>query len=221
MNFVLLKHHNLNELGLIMLFHSYIPKCFWAKAFGTAVWLSNRIPFRVLGMESSLEMLLEEKLDYSTLRVFGCRCFLYLCKYAKTKFHLRCFYPPTWPCLHIMPVVFDESVFPFKEPNYHFSSMDKNVKITSFNEWLMGSSDTVTSSPPTFQGHTQSSHDKHSCRFSHNTYTSDEPTCYPWRRLTICPYILRVSNWRFSITNCAHSIKHFKTGFYNQGRTYM
>lgn len=52
------KHRNITELGLTMLFHEKVPKRFWVEAFGTAVWLINRLPTTVLNMKSPYELLL-------------------------------------------------------------------------------------------------------------------------------------------------------------------
>ena len=132
-----------------MLFHSGNPMRFWVEAFGTATWLINRLPSSVLGMKSPIEKLIGKQRNYSSLRVFGSRCFPYLRRIGRNKFDpkslpcvflgysefykgYRCFHPPTGKVYLSRDVVFDEKIFPFKKPGTLYSTCDENSDLTSF-----------------------------------------------------------------------------------------
>ncbi|KAF7142376.1 hypothetical protein RHSIM_Rhsim05G0026100 [Rhododendron simsii] len=149
------KHRNVTELGLTMLFAGHVPKRYWVEAFGTATWLINRQPTRVLNMLSPIEKLTGKKPNYASLRVFGSRCFPYLRDYAKNKFDpkslpcvflgysefykgYRCLYPPTGRVYLSRHVVFDERTFPFKEPSSLFSELSDHSELVSFHDWISG-----------------------------------------------------------------------------------
>lgn len=68
-----------------MLYHASMPKRFWGEAFGTTVWLINRQASQNLSWESPFFKLFNREPYYSSLRVFGCRCFPFLRDYAKSK----------------------------------------------------------------------------------------------------------------------------------------
>ncbi|KAK9229716.1 hypothetical protein WN944_022680 [Citrus x changshan-huyou] len=122
------KHKNITELGLTMLFHVGVPKRYWAEAFSTTTWLINRLPSAILAMKSPIEKLTGKKLDSSSLRVFGSRCFPCLRRITQNKFDpkslpcvflaygefykgSRCFHPPTGKVYLSRDVVFDEKTF--------------------------------------------------------------------------------------------------------------
>lgn len=149
------KRRNVTELGQTMLFHSGVPKRFWVETFGSAVWLINRLPSRVLDMHSPFAKLFNIQSDDSSLRVFGCQCFPYLHEYVKTKFDprllpcvfmgfshqfkgYRCFYPPTGRVYLSHHMVFDEITFSFKDPGTLYSSSNTDAEITSFHDWFTG-----------------------------------------------------------------------------------
>lgn len=149
------KHKNITELGLTMLFHAGVPKRFWVEAFSTATWLINRLPSAILAMKSPIEKLTGKKPDYSSLRVFGSRCFPCLRRITQNKFDpkslpcvflgysefykgYRCFHPPTGKVYLSRDVVFDEKTFPFMKPGILYSSCGEHTNLTSFNEWIAG-----------------------------------------------------------------------------------
>lgn len=80
------KHRHVVEHGLALLFHANVPKKYWVDAFMTSVFLINRTPSEKLKMKSPFSLLFGKEPDYSSLRVFGSRCFPYLREYAKNKF---------------------------------------------------------------------------------------------------------------------------------------
>ena len=106
------------------------PYRFWSDAFSTACFLINRLPSRVINMETPLERLLGEVPDYTFLKVFGCACWPHLRPYNHRKLEFRskqCVFlgyssiHKGYKCLHILTnrvyisrdIVFDETVFPF------------------------------------------------------------------------------------------------------------
>ena len=138
-----------------MLFHAGVPKRFWVKAFSTATWLINRLPSAILAMKSLIEKLTGKKHDYSSLRVFGSRCFPCLRRITQNKFDpkslpcvflgysefykgYRCFHPPTRKVYLSGDVVFNEKTFPFIKPGILYSSCGEHTNLTSFNEWIAG-----------------------------------------------------------------------------------
>lgn len=90
------KHRHIVETGLTMLFHAKLPLFLWIEAFMTAVFLINRLPNASLGNDIPFYKLYGQHADYSTLKVFGCKCFPYLRGNNKHKFQAK-----TFPCVFI------------------------------------------------------------------------------------------------------------------------
>jgi histone deacetylase 1/2 len=124
------KHRHIVETGLTLLAHAHVPFRFWSDAFSTACFLINRLPSRVINMQTPLERLLGEVPDYTFFKVFGCACWPHLRPYNKRKLEFRskqCMFlgysslHKGYKCLHIptnrvyisRDVDFDETVFPF------------------------------------------------------------------------------------------------------------
>ena len=145
----------MTELGLTMMFHAHVPKWFWVEAFGTAVWLINRLPSWILDTQSPYEKLFGKTPTYDSLHIFGCRCFPYLREYAQNKFDprslpcvfwryshqfkgYRCLHPPTGKVYLSRHVVFDENMLPFQKPGFLFSSINDTGELTIFDEWVSG-----------------------------------------------------------------------------------
>lgn len=113
-----------------MLIASNVPKRFWVEAFTTTVFLIYRMPSNNLAMNSPFSLLYGQELEYSSLQVFGCRCFPYLRNYSCDKLSphslpcvflgysdkykgYRCLHPPTHKLYISQHVVFDENTFPY------------------------------------------------------------------------------------------------------------
>jgi histone deacetylase 1/2 len=126
------KHRHIVETGLTLLSHASVPYRFWSDAFSTACFLINRLPSRVISMQTPLERLLGEIPDYTFLKVFGCACWPHLRPYNKRKLEFRskkyvflgysslhkgykCLHVPTNRVYISRDVIFDESVFPFSQ----------------------------------------------------------------------------------------------------------
>jgi histone deacetylase 1/2 len=126
------KHRNIVEVGLSLLAHAHMPLKFWDEAFSTATFLINRVPSKVINLDTPLERLFKRKPEYSFLRIFGCACWPNLRPYNSRKLQFRstrCAFigysnmHKGYKCLDISTgrvyisrdVVFDESVFPFSE----------------------------------------------------------------------------------------------------------
>ena len=71
------RHRIIRELGMTMLFHSNAPLFLWVEAFTTAVYLINCLPSSSLKFDTPYFMLHGNHPDYSSLRVFGSKCFPY------------------------------------------------------------------------------------------------------------------------------------------------
>jgi histone deacetylase 1/2 len=126
------KHRHVVETGLTLLAHASMPYCYWSDAFSTACFLINRLPSRVINMQTPIERLLGETPDYTFFKVFGCACWPHLRPYNNRKLEFRskqCVFlgysslHKGYKCLHIptnrvyisRDVVFDENVFPFSQ----------------------------------------------------------------------------------------------------------
>jgi histone deacetylase 1/2 len=126
------KHRHIVETGLTLLAHASVPYRFWSDAFSTACFLINRLPSRVIDMQTPLERLLGETPDYTFFKVFGCACWPHIRPYNNRKLQFRskqCAFlgysslHKGYKCLHIptnrtyisRDVVFDETVFPFSQ----------------------------------------------------------------------------------------------------------
>ncbi|KAM0072744.1 putative RNA-directed DNA polymerase [Helianthus debilis subsp. tardiflorus] len=83
------RHRHVVETGLTLLAQSHVPQKFWHFAFGTAVYLINRMPSRYNSHMSPFEHLFHRKPDYSFLRVFGCQCYPHLRAYNSHKMDFR------------------------------------------------------------------------------------------------------------------------------------
>ena len=107
-----------------------MPLKFWDQAFLTATYLINILPSKVLDNKTPVELLLNEKPHYNSLRVFGCACWPNLRPYNTRKLAFRstqcvflgynslhkgfkCLEPNTGRIYISQDVVFDENVFPF------------------------------------------------------------------------------------------------------------
>ncbi|KAI3769398.1 hypothetical protein L6452_00500 [Arctium lappa] len=70
------KHRHILETARSLLLSSSVPNQFWGEAVLTAVNLINNIPSSITSGLSTFEKLYGCCLDYSSLRVFGCTCFV-------------------------------------------------------------------------------------------------------------------------------------------------
>jgi hypothetical protein len=121
-----------------------MPLKYWDNAFLTAVYLINRTSSKVLGYETPLEHLFNQKSDYKSLRVFGCTCWPNLCLtiITNSNFHsqhyvflgfssfhkgFKCLDPKSGRVYISRDVTFDEIIFPFFElhPNAGRHLQDK------------------------------------------------------------------------------------------------
>jgi hypothetical protein len=66
-----------------------MPHKFWDEAFLTAAYLINILPSRVINYSTPAELLLREKPDYKSLRIFGCACWPNLRPYDTPKLAFR------------------------------------------------------------------------------------------------------------------------------------
>lgn len=145
------KHMHLIELGLAMMFQSYLPLHFWVEAFYTASYISNLLPAASRNNKSPSELLLGQKPDYSHLRVLNSACYPCLRPVTDHKFEprsllcvflgyssqykgYRCLYPPTGKVYISRHVIFDESCFPFKD---QYKKYVPRYEISLLRAWQM------------------------------------------------------------------------------------
>lgn len=130
------RHRHFTELGLSMMYQCQLPLNLWVEAFATASYISNLLPSSALNNKSPYEMLFKVKPSYRALRVFGSACHPCLRPYQANKsdpkslqcvfvgysaLHkgYRCLLPPTGKVYISRHVVFDETLFPFKDQFKH------------------------------------------------------------------------------------------------------
>ena len=70
------KNRHLLEVPRSLMFQMNVPKYLWSATVMTATYLINRMPSRILGMKSPVELLLGRHDFKVPPRVFGCVCFV-------------------------------------------------------------------------------------------------------------------------------------------------
>lgn len=131
------KHMHIVETELTLLAQGSLPMKLWPDAFTTSAYLINKLPTKVLGCKSPIEVLFNIKPVYSDLRTVSCLCFSCLKSYNTHKLSLR-----SAPCTFIgyasnqkgykclsnngriyisRHIIFNENIFPFA---------DKGIKTT-------------------------------------------------------------------------------------------
>lgn len=116
------RHRIIQELGKTIFSHSGVPKRFSVKAFTTAIFLINRLPSTAIDLQFSV--LYCHFPDYTSVRVFGSKCYTYAWDTKHNKFDLKTLpyifidssdhhqgYQGTFISQH---VIFDKCTFPFK-----------------------------------------------------------------------------------------------------------
>jgi hypothetical protein len=73
------KNRTLVEMARTMLDEHMTPRCFWADAFSTACYISNRIFLRSILHLTPFELRFGRKPSVSHFRPFGCKCFVLKC----------------------------------------------------------------------------------------------------------------------------------------------
>lgn len=159
------KHRHITELGLTMMYQSNVPQQLWVEAFFSAAFLGNLLPSSVLPANvSPYEKLHGKPPTYSSLRVFGCKCFPYLRPYMSNKLDpkslpcvfvgynekykgYRCLYPPTGKVFISRHVLFEEKSFPYSDLYSKFLTKTDSALL---NAWRLSSvaEEQVCESPP-------------------------------------------------------------------------
>ena len=83
------KHHHILDVVRTLLNSASLPERFWGEAALIAVYTINRIPSPTTHNKSPFELLYGQTPDYSSLRVFGCACFVSLPPHERTKLQPR------------------------------------------------------------------------------------------------------------------------------------
>jgi hypothetical protein len=73
------------ETAHALMIASFVPPHFWAEAISTATYLINIQPSSSLQGGISFERLYGKMPDYSSLRLFGCVCYVLLAPRERTK----------------------------------------------------------------------------------------------------------------------------------------
>ena len=79
------KNRHLLDVVRTLMLDSFMPSRFWCEALSTIVHLINRLPSHVLKNDSPFLRLFGKPPNYSTLRTFGCVCYVHLPPQERTK----------------------------------------------------------------------------------------------------------------------------------------
>ena len=69
------KHQHLLNVARDLYFQSEVPIQFWDKCVATIAYLINRVSSPLLNHKSPYQVLFGSRLDYDSLRTFGCLAF--------------------------------------------------------------------------------------------------------------------------------------------------
>ena len=156
------KHRHIVETARSLLLSAFVPSVFWGEAVLTAARVINMIPSSHISGLSPFEKLHGYAPDYSSLRVFGCVCFVLrphversklssrsaLCVflgYGEGQKGYRCFDPVTQKLYVSRHVVFLEHIPFFSIPDSpHNMTKSDLIRIDPFSE----DQDTVFSHSP-------------------------------------------------------------------------
>ncbi|KAI3515606.1 hypothetical protein L1887_14507 [Cichorium endivia] len=90
------KHKHILEVARALYFQSGLGKSYWGECVRTAVHLINRMPSTVLNNQTPYKTLYQTDADTSTLKAFGCLCFVSTNVVGRDKFMER-----AHPCIFI------------------------------------------------------------------------------------------------------------------------
>ncbi|GJS73677.1 retrovirus-related pol polyprotein from transposon TNT 1-94 [Tanacetum coccineum] len=147
------KHRHILDTTRALRFHSKLPLKFWGDCVTTATFLINRLPSSVVGNVTPYEILLKKKLDYTSLRVFGCLAMVSNPLRTADKFD-----PRGVPCVFLG--------YPSNQKGYKFYNLLTKTTFVSrdvvFNETLFPFAENSTKKflnplPTTFSCYTQAS----------------------------------------------------------------
>jgi hypothetical protein len=79
------KHHHLLETARALMIASSVPPHFWVEAVSTATYLINIQPSSTLQGGIPFDRLCAKMLDYSSLHLFGCVCYVLLASRERNK----------------------------------------------------------------------------------------------------------------------------------------
>jgi Reverse transcriptase (RNA-dependent DNA polymerase) len=142
------KHRHIVELSLATMFHAQIPLQYWPDVFESVTFIINRLPSAALSFHIPFQCLFQKQPDYQFFKVLGCRCYPYTRPYSSHKLS-----PRSKPCVFIgyssiykgykcldlttnriyvsRHVIFDETVFPFKDNVSSVSSPTPSISTCS------------------------------------------------------------------------------------------
>jgi hypothetical protein len=83
------KHRHILDTVRTLLLYAFIPEHFWGEVALTSVYTINKVPSPTTFNRSSYELLYDSPLDYQSLHIFGCVCFVLYSAYECTKLEPR------------------------------------------------------------------------------------------------------------------------------------
>nr|KYP62974.1 Copia protein [Cajanus cajan] len=73
------------EMARCLIAEKKLPKCFWAEAVYTAVYLLNRLPIRAVQEKTPIEAWNEVKSTAKHLKIFGSICYTHVAAAKRSK----------------------------------------------------------------------------------------------------------------------------------------
>jgi len=83
------KNRHLLDVTRTLLIESSVPSKYWVEALSTAVYLINRLPSKVLNLESPYYCLFHKHPSYHSFHTFGCVCFVHLPPFQRNKLSVQ------------------------------------------------------------------------------------------------------------------------------------
>lgn len=86
------RKNRLLEVSRTLLFTINVPKTFWFDAVQTTAFLINRMPIRVLGFKTPIDVMSSPVTLFPIPpRVFGCICYVHVDKFPRSKLDPKSF----------------------------------------------------------------------------------------------------------------------------------
>ena len=149
------KNCHILEIAYALLFGASVPPHFWPEAVTYVVYVINRMPSRVVGFQTPLQVLTQHAPVVSsnslTPRVFGCVAYVHIQKLHRSRLDpcalrcvflgfsshqkgYKCYHPATWHMYVTMDVTFSETEYSY--PSVPSTSDHQGENVVGNLSWL-------------------------------------------------------------------------------------